>query len=282
MRIGSFARPRIMGIINVTHDSFFTSSRVADGERAREMAVKMVGHGADILDLGGESSRPGSDYVPADEELRRLMPALKAIREALPEIPLSVDTRKAVVAEKALDAGASMVNDISGLRDDPDMPALVAERGVQVCLMHMRGTPRTMQQEPHYDDLPGELRRELESLAGRALEAGVKPGQIILDPGIGFGKTFGHNWSILGELESLSELGYPLMVGLSRKSFLSEAGLDPESGRGEPLAPEERLSATLAAQLWCTLQGVSILRVHDVKPAVETVRVLERILTAKR
>ncbi|POR01824.1 dihydropteroate synthase [Alkalispirochaeta sphaeroplastigenens] len=271
-----------MGIINVTHDSFFASSRVADGARAQAVAVDMVGQGADILDLGGESSRPGSHYVSAEEELRRLLPAIEAIRQELPHVPLSVDTRKAPVAERALDAGATMVNDISGFRDDPELAALVAERGVPVCLMHMRGTPRTMQENPRYDDLRGEMLREMEALARRALVAGVQPGQIILDPGIGFGKTFDHNWGILADLEILGELGYPLLVGLSRKSFLGEAGFDLESGEGVALNPEERLSATLAAQLWCTLQGVSILRVHDVKPAVETVRVLERILAAQR
>lgn len=270
-----FRRPRIMGIVNVTHDSFFSSSRAVDVGEVRSRAVSMAREGADIIDIGGESSRPGSEYVSLEEECRRVVPAVTAVREALPEIEISVDTRKARVAEAALDAGATMINDISGLRDDPDLPRLIAERSVPVCIMHMRGTPPTMQVAPRYDDVIAEIRRELLSFVRIALDAGVRREQIIIDPGIGFGKRFEHNWTVLRCVSELVDLGYPVLIGLSRKSFLGEV-------RGEvpPRPPEERLYATLAAQLWCTLQGVSVLRVHDVRPMVEMSAALEAIITA--
>lgn len=266
-----------MGIINVTHDSFFSSSRVRDHGAVRALAAEMVAEGASIIDVGGESSRPGSAYVSVREELERVLPALEAIRAILPDVDISVDTRKAAVAEAALDAGATMINDISGLRDDPDLAPLVAERRVPVCIMHMRGTPGTMQREPRYEDVVGEIREELSAFVDHALQAGIEPEQIILDPGIGFGKSFDHNWEILRNLAAFSDLGYPLLVGLSRKSFLGRI-LSREDEQLRP--PEDRLNATLAAQIWCTLQGVSILRVHDVRPMVEALKVLERICSA--
>jgi len=237
--------------------------------------VSMAGEGAEIIDIGGESSRPGSDYVSAREELQRVVPAVRAVREALPEIAISVDTRKAIVAEAALDAGATMINDISALRDDPELAGLIAERSVPICLMHMRGTPLTMQASPRYHDVIGEIRTELLSFVQGALDAGIQREQIIIDPGIGFGKRFEHNWTVLNHLQELIDLGYPVLVGLSRKSFLGGTG-----DESPPRPPEGRLNATLAAQLWCTLQGVSILRVHDVQPMVEMLAVLEAIATA--
>lgn len=271
-----FQPPGIMGIINVTHDSFFSSSRLIGRERIRQRAVQMADDGASIIDIGGESSRPGSDYVSLGEELRRVVPAVEAVRDALPSIGISVDTRKAPVAEAALDAGATMINDISGLRDDPDLVHLAVERKVPVCIMHMRGTPRTMQRSPRYDDVVREVRDELSRFAHDGLAAGLSREQIILDPGIGFGKDFSHNWALLRGLPALAELGFPLLVGLSRKSFLGEVAGET----APPLPPEERLHATLAAQIWCTLHGVSIIRVHDVAPMMHAIRVFERIASA--
>ncbi len=268
-----------MGIINVTHDSFFSASRAPDPALVRNVAERMVEEGAAILDVGGESSRPGSDYVSLQEELDRVVPAVREIRSVRPDVDISVDTRKSGVAAAALDAGATMINDISGLRDDPDLARVVAERGVPVCLMHMRGTPRTMQDKPRYDDLLGEIRSELFFSVDRALDAGIRAERIILDPGIGFGKTFDHNWHVLRELATVVSWGYSVLVGLSRKSFLGA----PEHGdAARSLPPEERLHATLSAQIWCTLQGVSILRVHDVRPMVEAIRVFERLINVPR
>lgn len=264
-----FSRPQIMGIVNVTHDSFFSSSRAAVPREVVALADLHVRAGAGIIDVGGESSRPGSSYVAPREELRRVVPAIEAIRAAHPTVTISVDTRKASVAREALDAGASMVNDISGLRDDPALAELVAERNVPVCIMHMRGTPETMQQNPRYQDVVREICGELEEMVAGAEKAGVRREQIIIDPGIGFGKEFSHNWSILRHLQQFTHLGYPLLVGVSRKRFLR-----PDT------SPEMRLHATLAAQLWCTMTGVSILRVHDVAPMVEMIDALEAIATA--
>lgn len=261
----------------MTHDSFFSGSRVMDRDSVQTRAVEMVAQGASIIDIGGESSRPGSEYVSLQEELDRVVPAVETIRAVLPDVEISVDTRKAGVAAPALDAGATMINDISGLRDDPALAPLLAERDVPVCIMHMRGTPRTMQQQPRYEDVAREIGEELTSFVEYARNAGIGRERIILDPGIGFGKTFAHNWLILKNLPIIAELGYPLLVGLSRKSFLGACS--PE-GESHPLPPEERLHATLAAQIWCTLQGVSILRVHDVRPMVEALAVLQRIFSA--
>ena len=187
-----------------------------------------------------------------------MIPAVRSIRALDPTVAISIDTRKAPVAEAALDAGATIVNDVSALRDDPRMGALVAERGVAVCLMHMRGTPRDMQRDPRYRDVVGEVRAELAERKDAALAAGIAEERIVLDPGIGFGKRFEDNWALLANLDALRDLGSPLLIGLSRKSFLGAIG---RRGRD---APEHRLVATIAAQLWCTLLGVEIIRVHDV------------------
>lgn len=255
-----------MGIINCTPDSFFVSSRSLGVEDAVRTARAMVSDGADVLDIGGESSRPGSEYVEADEELSRVVPVIRAIRSES-DIPISIDTRKRAVAEAALDAGADIVNDISALRDDPDLMALVVERRVPVILMHMRGNPKTMQSNPVYADTIGEISAELIARVEAALEAGVAADRIVIDPGIGFGKTVDDNVAILARIGDFRRLGYPVVVGLSRKSFLGAI-------IGGSRAAEERRAATIAAHTIAALSGAEILRVHDVRDTVDAIRVV--------
>ena len=258
--------PVVMGIINCTPDSFFVSSRSLGVEDAVRTARAMVSDGADVLDIGGESSRPGSEYVEADEELSRVVPVIRAIRSES-DIPISIDTRKFAVAEAALDAGADIVNDISALRDDPDLMALVVERRVPVILMHMRGNPKTMQSNPVYADTIGEISAELIARVDAALEAGVAADRIVIDPGIGFGKTVDDNVAILARIGDFRRLGYPVVVGLSRKSFLGAI-------IGGSRAAEERRAATIAAHTIAALSGAEILRVHDVRDTVDAIRVV--------
>ncbi len=258
--------PVVMGIINCTPDSFFVSSRSLGVEDAVRTARAMVSDGADVLDIGGESSRPGSEYVEADEELSRVVPVIRAIRSES-DIPISIDTRKRAVAEAALDAGADIVNDISALRDDPDLMALVVERRVPVILMHMRGNPKTMQSNPVYADTIGEISAELIARVEAALEAGVAADRIVIDPGIGFGKTVDDNVAILARIGDFRRLGYPVVVGLSRKSFLGAI-------IGGSRAAEERRAATIAAHTIAALSGAEILRVHDVRDTVDAIRVV--------
>ncbi len=286
-------RPLVMGIVNCTPDSFYTPSRAVSTAAALEAGLRFEAEGADILDLGGESSRPGAEYVPVEAELERVVPVVEALR-ARTGIPISVDTRKAAVARAALDAGADMVNDISALRDDPELGPLVAARGVPVVLMHMRGTPRTMQLEPHYDDVVAEVADELAEFAAAAERIGVPRDRIILDPGIGFGKRVEDNLRILSSLERLRRLGYPLLIGLSRKAFLgsvgaAEFGEDPRI-LGTPYSGEEpsprpaegRLAAGLAANLHAAAAGAAVLRVHDVLETVDALKVAAAIRTAAR
>lgn len=260
-----------MGIINATDDSFFAASRALSADPVRERVSAMLTAGVDIVDVGGESTRPGSSYIDAATERDRIVPVVRLIRELDATIAISIDTRKAGVAEAALDAGATMVNDVSALRDDPAMARLVAERQVPVCLMHMRGTPRDMQRDPHYDDVVAEVRTELAGFKDAALAAGIAEEQIVLDPGIGFGKRFADNWQLLANLDALVALGSPLLVGLSRKSFLGALAGDGAN------PPEQRLVATIAAQLWCTLGGVEIIRVHDVAEFAEALAAFDAI-----
>ncbi len=286
-------RPLVMGIVNCTPDSFYAPSRAASAAAAIEAGLRFEAEGADILDLGGESSRPGSEYVPVEAELERVVPVVEALR-ARTGIPISVDTRKTAVARAALDAGADMVNDISALRDDPELGALVAERGVPVVLMHMRGTPRTMQQEPHYDDVVSEVADELAGFAAAAERMGVARDRIILDPGIGFGKRVQDNLRILSSFERLQRLGCPLLIGLSRKAFLgivgaAEFGADPQTlgtpyggDAPSPRPAEDRLAAGLAANLHAAAAGAAILRVHDVMETVDALKMTAAIRTVAR
>jgi len=248
-------RVLIMGILNVTPDSFSDGGRFLSPDAAVKRALIMEKEGADIIDVGGESSRPGAEPVPVEEELRRVIPVLERLRGKL-RIPISIDTTKAEVAEAALRAGASIVNDISALRFDPAMASVVAEFGAGLVLMHMLGTPKTMQQDPHYEDVVREVREFLAERALYAQSQGIPREAIAVDPGIGFGKTVEHNLELLRRLPELVELGFPVLVGPSRKSFI---------GAILGLGVEERLEGTLAACAVAVVRGADILRVHDVR-----------------
>jgi len=264
----NFKPPRIMGIINCTPDSFYSSSRAQNPDKALEQALLMVREGADILDIGGESTRPGSHYISEQEELDRVIPVVEAIRGSL-DISISVDTRKSAVAKAALNAGADIINDISALRDDPEMLPLVAEKGCPVVLMHMQGNPETMQDRPAYNSVVDEVLDFLVSAALKAEAAGVAKENIILDPGIGFGKRLEDNLELLKHISRLSRTGYALLIGLSRKSFI---------GRILDVEPEERLVGTLTANGLCAAGGADILRVHDVRETVQMIRMMREIL----
>lgn len=262
-----------MGIVNCTPDSFYPGSRRATREAAVAAARGMIAEGGDILDVGGESTRPGSDPVDAAAERERVVPVIEAIR-AESDIPISVDTRKAAVAEAALDAGATFVNDVSGLRDDPELASLVAGRGVAVVLMHMRGTPKTMQNRPHYEDTVADILEELRARIRFAAEAGIAADRIIVDPGIGFGKTVADNLRILTAVGRFrEELAAPVLIGLSRKSFIGKVLGTPD----EPLPVDTRLAGTLACHARVAADGADILRVHDVAETVQFFRMLEAI-----
>jgi len=265
--------PLVMGIINCTPDSFYSESRSTDIDEALGLARRMIAQGADILDVGGESTRPGSDPVDPEEERRRAVPLIAAIRRES-SILISIDTRKASVARAALDAGADIVNDVSGLSDDPDCARLVAERGAPVVLMHRRGDSKTMQNDPHYDDTLGEIEEELEAAVEHAVAAGIRREQIILDPGIGFGKRLCDNLLILQGIARLRALGFPLLIGLSRKSFIGKllGGLPAE----------ERLIGTVVANTYAACAGADIVRVHDVAEAVAMKRILNAIAGASQ
>ncbi len=245
----------LMGVINVTPDSFFASSRMSSPELAVEHARRMVEDGADILDIGGESTRPGADPVSVSEELERVLPVIERVRTEC-DVVISVDTTKAGVAREALACGASIVNDTSALQADPDMAALVAEREAYVILMHMQGTPRTMQQAPHYDDVTAEVLAALATRVEAASRYGIPRERVFIDPGIGFGKRLEHNVALLRSIERFAATGFPVVVGVSRKSFLGDILGLPAS---------ERLEGTLAAQAVAVARGADILRVHDVK-----------------
>jgi len=259
-----------MGIINCTPDSFYEGGRAPTRTAAVGLARRMAEEGADMLDIGGESTRPGSDPVSAGEEMARVVPVIEEIR-GFCSLPLSVDTRKAVVAEKALDAGADIINDVSAMRDDAGMRVCAASRGCPVVLAHMRGTPKTMQQRPQYDDVVAEVIEELTGFAEAAVNAGVDRSKIILDPGIGFGKRLADNLRLLRSADRLRASGYPLLIGLSRKSFIKTL-LD--------LPAENRLAASLAAEAYVVLKGADIIRVHDVAETVALVKMLSAIQTA--
>jgi len=254
----------VMGILNCTPDSFHAASRMPTLREALKAAERMIEEGADILDVGGESTRPGSAPVPVDEEVRRVVPVIAAIRSSS-AIPISVDTRNRETAERALDAGADIVNDVSAMSHDPGMAALVAERGVPVVLMHMRGTPKTMQQRAVYDDTVADVLRELGASVDAAIAAGVSARRIIVDPGIGFAKTTEDNLRLIRELARLGELGMPILIGLSRKRFIGEI-------TGSPV--EDRLAGTIAATALALLAGADIVRAHDVAEAVAAVRIV--------
>jgi dihydropteroate synthase len=257
-------RTLLMGVLNVTPDSFSDGGRFLDPGEAVRHARRMVEEGADLIDAGGESSRPGSDPVHAEEEWRRLQPVLEGLLREV-RVPISVDTYKPEVAGRALALGAHMLNDIGGLRD-PAMIETVASHGAAVVIMHMKGEPKTMQQAAEYEDVVGEVKAFLEQQAARAAAAGIDG--IVIDPGLGFGKTAQHSLEILRRLPELVELGYPVLIGPSRKSFLGQV-------TGAPV--EDRLEGTLAAVTASVLGGARIVRVHDVKQCRRAVQVAEAI-----
>jgi dihydropteroate synthase len=261
-------RPVLMGVLNVTPDSFSDGGRFFDRAEALRRLEELQAEGADIIDVGGESTRPGASPVSGEEELRRVMPAVEAAAARL-DLPVSIDTTKSGVARAALDAGAEVINDISGLRFDPELAELAAESGAGLVLMHIRGEPRTMQRDVHYDDLMGEIVGELRESTERALAAGCRAEQLVVDPGIGFGKTAEHNLAIINGLGGLQELGYPVLIGPSRKSFIGKI-LGLEVG--------ERLEATIAACVVALLRGARIFRVHDVAEARRALDMAEAIV----
>ena len=260
-----------MGILNVTPDSFSDGGAYADADAAVARACAMLAEGADIIDVGPESTRPGSAAVSAEAQIARAVPVIAALRDAEPNVVISVDTRLAPVARAALDAGADLVNDISALRDDPQLVELVAERGVPVVLMHMRGTPADMQQGggPVYDDVVREVADFLQERAEWAIERGVVRERIIVDPGLGFGKRVGHNLQLLAGLDELVGRGYPVLVGASRKRFIGAAA------GGEQ--PADRLAGSLTCAILAAQAGAAIVRVHDVQPTAEALRLLRAV-----
>jgi dihydropteroate synthase len=266
-RVLDFTRKTyVMGILNTTPDSFYPESRITAKEAVRA-AEKMIRAGVDIIDVGGESSRPGSDPVPLEEEVKRVIPVVQSIRGES-DVMISVDTRKKEVAERALDAGADIINDISGLRHNEELARMLAKRRVPIVLMHMRGAPKTMQKSPYYKNTISEIIRELTPSVTHALGAGISPDMIIVDPGIGFGKRIQDNLRIIKELASLKSLSFPILVGLSRKAFIGEI-LD------KPV--EKRLIGTITANTLAVINGANIIRVHDVGDAVEMVKIIDSV-----
>ena len=261
---------RVMGVVNVTPDSFSDGGQFLRSDAAVAHARRLVAQGADILDIGGESTRPGAEPVSADEELRRVLPVLEGIAAGgwIGGGQVSIDTSKASVARAAIAAGASIVNDVSALRADSSMAEVLAQSGCECCLMHMRGEPRTMQRDPAYDDVVADVKRFLEERMRFALAAGIAEERIMLDPGIGFGKTIAHNLTLLRRLDELCALGRPLVVGTSRKSFIGRILADAVGAR-EPLPAGERLPGTIATSVLALERGASVLRVHDVAPVRE-------------
>ena len=266
-RLVSFDEPQVMGILNVTPDSFFATSRCRSEEEIRQRVCMMRREGATMVDIGAYSSRPGAEEVSVEEELRRLLPAVGIVREEWPDAIISVDTFRAEVARQAVEAGADIINDISGGEMDKDMFRTVAELHVPYILMHMQGTPQDMQKAPHYDNLMCEVFRSLGERVEELHEMGVA--DVIVDPGFGFGKTMAHNYEMMARLGEFRLLGCPILVGISRKSMIYRL-LDA--------TPEESLNGTTALNTIALMNGASILRVHDVKEAVEAVKIYRQCL----
>jgi dihydropteroate synthase len=254
----AFPRPAVVGVVNVTPDSFSDGGHFLRPEAATALALGYLEEGASLVDVGGESTRPGSGGVTAEEELRRIEPVL----ERLEGFPVSVDTSKAAVARRALELGAAMVNDVTALRGDPELAGVIADGGAYLCLMHMLGEPRTMQDDPRYEDVVSEVKAFLEERLTVAVEAGISEERICVDPGIGFGKTVEHNVELLARLDELVTLGRPVLVGASRKRFLGRLLGDPDALTGP-------VSAGVAVAVLAFARGASLFRVHDVRQHVE-------------
>jgi dihydropteroate synthase len=262
----SFEQPLVMGIINATPDSFYSASRVSGPDEVLRQAAAMIHDGADILDIGGYSSRPGADHISGDEELQRVIPVIERISREFPDQLISIDTFRAAVAEKALQAGASVINDISGGKADEAIFSIAARNSAPYVLMHMRGTPQTMTALSSYDNLLKDIIKELSIQVEKAKTAGLK--DIIIDPGFGFSKTIPHNFELMNRLEQLHVLGFPLLVGISRKSTIYKV---------LGITPEESLNGTTVLNTVALMKGASILRVHDVKEAKEAVKLVEAL-----
>ena len=262
-------RALLMGIVNVTPDSFSDGGSFLDPRAACKQGLKLVEEGADILDIGGESTRPGSHSVPLEEEIQRVIPVIQRLRQETKAL-ISIDTNKAAVAQAAMDAGADIINDITGLRGDENMPRVVSQSGAGVIIMHMKGTPRTMQDAPAYQDIMSEIGDFFRQSVALALSSGIDPMSIALDPGIGFGKTPEHNRQLLAGIGSFAKTGHPILVGASRKSFLGWlAG---------STAMEDRFWPGVATTSLCRERGAKIFRIHDVKPHHDALRMTEAIL----
>jgi dihydropteroate synthase len=273
LRVGDRVLPTssrclVMGVVNVTPDSFADGGRYLDPRAAVAHGLALAAEGADLLDIGGESTRPGATDVEEAVELDRVLPVIEGLAAAT-DVPVSVDTRKAAVARAALAAGAAIVNDVSAGRDDPDLLGVAAEAGAPLVLMHMQGTPATMQDDPRYDDVLAEVEAFLQERCAAAEAAGVASDALVVDPGIGFGKRDEHNYALLAGLARLTRMGHPVLVGTSRKGFI---------GRALGLPVEERLEGTAATVVWAVERGARIVRVHDVAPMVRTVRMTEALL----
>lgn len=267
----TLTRPHVMGIVNVTPDSFSDGGKFTHASAAVEHALNLVAQGADILDIGGESTRPNATPVTLQEELDRVIPVIEGLVHQI-KVPISIDTYKPAVMAEAIRAGASIVNDVRALQE-PGALETVAKSNVGICLMHMQGTPQTMQIDPTYTDVVAEVKAFLAQRAEACLQAGIAKRRILLDPGFGFGKTRAHNIRLIQELASLNDLGYPLLVGLSRKSVLGQVtGHDVDA----------RLHASVAAAVISAMKGAKILRVHDVKATVEALKVVDAIIDQKQ
>jgi dihydropteroate synthase len=262
------SRTYLMGILNVTPDSFSDGGKFLNPKDAIKQALNMAEQGADIIDVGGESTRPGADSIPLEEELKRVIPVIEEVMKKT-DVPISIDTYKSEVATRALDAGAEMVNDISALRFDPEMKKIISKYDVPVILMHIKGTPKNMQDDPHYDNVIQEISDYLKESIQMAEDSGIDKDKIIIDPGIGFGKRVKDNLEILRNLKKLTSLDKPILLGLSRKSFIGKA-LD--------LPLDQRLEGSLAASAVAILNGAKILRVHDVRESKRAAQMVDAIL----
>lgn len=263
-------RTLVMGILNVTPDSFSDGGKYINKDNAVSHGIKLAAEGSDIIDIGGESTRPGAAPLSLEDELERVIPVIRELAKEI-RVPISIDTYKSEVAREALDAGASMINDISGLNSDDKMAGLVAEYDVPVVLMHIKGTPRDMQINPHYENMMSEVRNSLADSIDIALNAGVDKNKIIVDPGIGFGKDLMDNFSLIKNLDYFKSLGHLILIGPSRKSFLWKT-LD--------VSPDETIEATAAAVTACIMAGADIVRIHDVKEVMNAVKIADLIVSA--
>jgi len=261
-----------MGILNVTPDSFSDGGKFNRLDLAVKHVQRMLENGADIIDIGGESTRPGSDPVSTNEELNRIIPIINEVKKTSNDILVSVDTYKSAVAKEAIKAGADIINDISGLAFDQDMAPLLAKNDIPVIIMHIQGKPKTMQQNISYNDLINDIKQYFKIRCDYAIKSGIKKNNIILDPGIGFGKTFNHNYELLKNLKIFKDMAYPLLIGPSRKAFIGDV---------LKLPPEERVEGTIATVVAGILNGANIVRVHDVKENKRAIIVTENILAAK-